>query len=195
MMKQATSHFLLLIVFASLQGQIQEKNLSPENSLGVDFYGSMIPFFVDDIIVLSNIHIGLSLDEKANHGPCMSMWSYLDTYRSYRFTGLGYQVGPDWDYLFLKLEAGILLEFLNRNMDVYEVELKKGGLVNYFRFHFGFRFKKRFAWGAILNWIPPTQAVLFTDIGPFRTRARFEDFYRAPNRHISPSFFVGISLN
>ena len=193
-MKQRLLIFLLLIAFCQLKGQKRKIYLGTTNSIGVDFYGSIIPIFIYDASLLSNIHLGISLDESGTHGPCMSMWAYNDAYNGFRFTGLGYKLGPDLDYLILQLEAGILLEFLNWSMDSYRVELDKGGIANYFRVHFGFRFKERFAWGAQLNWIPSSKAVRFTELGRFTTRGIFEDFYRPPNRHISPSIFVGLSI-
>lgn len=183
----------LFLSFSFLQGQNLKSDPDSSSSVSFDFYGFIFPYVEDNINIRSNVHLSMSFDGVLGHGPCISLWSHFNEYRGYRFTGIGYQLSPKSDKILLKFETGLLVNFLRRDLDIYRVELKPWRTSTYLRLHLGYKYNKRFVFGIQGNWIPPTQAVRFTQRGiPFR---EFEEFSKPPNQDLSLGFFVGIRID
>ncbi|MEM6801243.1 MAG: hypothetical protein AAF696_07550 [Bacteroidota bacterium] len=187
--------FLLITLYLSLSvhivaGQVKDstKVASP---VGFDLYGSWVPLFLGDPHFFGHIHAHLNFKKLGYSGPSISYWDYSNRHESSRFLGLGYKVGPNWEKFILKMELGFLLLFEKERED-FGLELRDKSWVNYIRFHLGQRFGRLFSWGFTLNWIPPSQKLDFS----YRHNgsSNFEDYFRRPNRHLSPSFFLGISI-
>lgn len=186
--------WILIYILLSFQlglGQVNDSS-SLARPVGFELYGSFVPLFLGDPHFFSHAHAHVNFEKLGHSGPSLSYWGYANRYESSRFLGIGYKAGPNWEKFILKMEVGFLLLFEKEKED-FGLELREKAWVNYFRFHIGQRFGRAFAWGMVLNWIPPTQQLDFS----YRHfgSSNFEEYVNPPNRHFSPGFFLGISLD
>ncbi|MEM6801244.1 MAG: hypothetical protein AAF696_07555 [Bacteroidota bacterium] len=195
-MKRNISYIILALSCLSIQAQDKKVKQLPGNTLSYDINAAFIPIFLDEFFYFANLHFALPMDASRAHGPCISMWTgaTVDQGQGVRYTGLGYKLGPQMQKYIVEFEAGLLLEYFSKSSN-YEIRLISGSSVPYFRTHLGFRFRERFAWGAQVNWIPPTKKVRFTNLRSPRIGQGFRAVNRSPNRHFSYTIFVGISVD
>ena len=122
------------------------------------------------------------------------MWRAGTLDEGFRFTGIGYKVGPQMKKYIAEFEAGLLVDFYHKG-STYQLKRIAGSKIPYIRLHMGFRFKERFAWGLQGNWMPPTNSIRFTELRFPNPGQGFDVVKSRPNRHVSACIFLGISID
>lgn len=178
-----------LLISTQLAAQTTESSQSKGKFLGLDFYGSALPVVFDPLQFTTNLHIGLSFKALGYSGITYSNWAYGNGYNYDRFSGFGVKVGPHFEHLILKFEAGLLRRY-SKIEESYGFEKKEGARLPYFRLHWGYRLKKAFCWGLNMNWIPNNSQLAFAHRNNYISTNLINKGSRY-TMHLSPSFFFG----
>lgn len=192
-MKIRSLVLIALLSFSSLQILHAQTMMEKEPlGFGLDVYGIFLPVVIYDLLLMEHIHASVSVPYLNGFGLAYSRWGGQTYYRN-KYSGIGIQYRRDFKRSFIKFESGMLLEF-SKPRDFYIIGLRPGSRVPYVRAHMGWPMGPRFYTGFVINWVPRSKHIIYTENFSGSTPRDFNNFSNPPNRHKSLSFFVGICL-
>lgn len=159
---------------------------------GLDVYGIFLPVVIYDLLVMEHIHASVSLPYLGGFGLAYSKWGGQTYYRN-EYSGIGIQYRRDFRRSFIKFESGLLLTY-RKPRDFYVIGLRPGSRAPYVRAHMGWPMGPRFYTGFVINWVPRSKHIIYTENFTGTTPRDFNRWSNPPSQHKGLSFFVGICL-
>ncbi|MEM8890730.1 MAG: hypothetical protein AAGD28_22325 [Bacteroidota bacterium] len=159
---------------------------------GLDVYGIFLPIFFYDFHTFDHLHAAITLPEMGGFGLAYSRWGAQGYYRN-EYSGMGVHYRRDFKRSFIKFETGLMLKF-RKPRDFYNIGLRPGSRIPYVRGHMGWPLGPRFYTGFVINWVPKSKHIIYTDNFSGTTLRDFNSWGSSPNQHKSLVFFVGLCL-